>query len=426
MEQDTLERMLRVSREMAEIRVLDPLLEYTLREAIDFVDAERGYIILLEDDGSFNFRMKVSHDGTDIESPEDQVSTSIISKALFDREAVLTHDAVNDPKFGTASSVKDLHLRSVLCVPMISQGEVLGAIFLENRSFTGLFNQDDLTLLTLFGNQAAVNVANARLNDALEMRVQERTRELEEAQVQVERGWREAIELNRLQAILMGNIAHDLRSPLSVAVSAITFILEGAFGSVTPEQDEWLNNALKAINIVVRLTNDIFDMVKLEQGQITIEKKPVNLYPFLHEIYELGHGLSWVPGVSFQLEIPDELPIIKIDETRIHQVLFNLLSNSLKYTLEGSVTLFARWNPGDPEVLIGVRDTGEGIPEEMLERIFERFQQIEGNPVRQRQGAGLGLAICRELITMHEGKIWAESAPGQGTTLQFSLPVGTE
>jgi signal transduction histidine kinase len=426
MEQDTLERMLKVSREMAEIRVLDPLLEYTLREAIDFVDAERGYIILLENDGSFNFRMKVSHDGTDIESPEDQVSTSIISKALFDREAVLTHDAVNDPKFETASSVKDLHLRSVLCVPMISQGEVLGAIFLENRSFTGLFNQDDLTLLTLFGNQAAVNVANARLNDALEMRVQERTRELEEAQVQVERGWREAIELNRLQAILMGNIAHDLRSPLSVAVSAITFILEGAFGSVTPEQDEWLNNALKAINIVVRLTNDIFDMVKLEQGQITIEKKPVNLYSFLHEIYELGHGLSWVPGVRFQLEIPDELLTIKLDETRIHQVLFNLLSNSLKYTLEGSVTLFARWNPGDPEVLIGVRDTGEGIPEEMLERIFERFQQIESNPVRQRQGAGLGLAICRELIMMHEGRIWAESALGHGTTLQFSLPLGTE
>lgn len=421
MEHNTLERMLQVSREMAEIRALDPLLEFTLREAIDFVNAEHGYIILLEPDGSFEFRVKISRDGSPIDNPYDQVSTSIIDKALFNREAVLTHDAINDPNFETASSVRELHLRSVVCVPLISQGDVLGAIFLENRSFTGLFKQDDLALLTLFGNQAAVNVANARLNEDLEARVQERTRELEEARIHVERGWQEAVELNRLQAILMGNIAHDLRSPLSVAVSAITFILEGAFGPVSPEQEEWLNNSLKAINIVVRLTNDIFDMVKLEQGQIVLDKKPVSLLPFLQEIYELGRGLPWEPDVELKMDVSDDLPQVNIDETRIHQVLFNLLSNALKYTSKGSVTLFARWQPQEPVVTIGVKDTGEGIPQHMLERIFERFQQVDNNLARQRQGAGLGLAICRELITLHGGSIWAESS--QGTTLQFTLPV---
>jgi signal transduction histidine kinase len=219
----------------------------------------------------------------------------------------------------------------------------------------------------------------------------------------------------------MGNIAHDLRSPLSVAVSAITFMLEGAFGPVTQEQEEWLNNSLKAINIVVRLTNDIFDMVKLEQGQIVLDKKPVSLLSFLQEIYELGRGLPWQPDVQFKMQTADDLPQVNIDETRIHQVLFNLLSNALKYTSKGSVTLFARWQHGEPTVVIGVQDTGEGIPQHMLERIFERFQQADTNLARQRQGAGLGLAICRELITLHGGSIWAESS--QGTTLQFTLPV---
>lgn len=430
MEQKTLETMLAVSRQMAEIRAFDPLLEHTLQEAATFVHAENGYIILLGADNTFEFRTQLSHTGQPIQNPQDQVSMSIINKALFEGEAVLTHDAIHDPDFESAESVRELMLRSVLCVPLISQGEILGAIFLENRSMTGLFKQDDLALLTLFANQAAVNVANARLNDELEARVVERTYELEtalaelkEAQAQIERGWQDAVELNRLQAILMGNIAHDLRSPLAIAIGTLTLLQEGAFGEVTDEQNDWINNCLKALNLATRLTTDIFDMVKLEQGKIALEKQAVDLEEFLYEIHKIGRGLSWEEGVAFNLDIPNKLPTISADPIRIQQVLLNLLANSLKYTHQGSVTLFARWQPENNLIHIGVQDTGDGIEEYMVGKIFERFQQSEVNQVSRRQGAGLGLAICKELIEMHGGKIWAESEIGKGTLLQFTLPT---
>ncbi len=421
MEHATFEKLLTISRNMAEIRAFAPLLAYTLKEAIAFVQAERGYIILQQSDQILNFHTRLSFTGEDIQNPQDQVSMSIINRVLFEGVPILTHDAARDPDFETAESVRGLQLRSVLCVPLISQGEVLGAIFLENRTYAGIFDQNDLDLLTLFANQAAVNVANARLIDELETRVVERTAELATAKHNVERGWQEAVELNRLQSILMGNVAHDLRSPLAVAVSSLTLMLEGAFGSVTDEQTEWLNNALRALNLAVRLTNDIFDMTKLEHGKLTLDKQPTHMTEFLHEIYQIGRGLQWSEQVEFKLEIDEPLPTLLVDSVRIQQVLLNLISNSLKYTRQGSVTLFAQVYPD--HLLLGVRDTGEGIASDMLEKIFERFQQLESHHVSQRQGAGLGLAICKELVLMHGGDIWAESEPNKGTTLQFTLPI---
>jgi signal transduction histidine kinase len=140
-------------------------------------------------------------------------------------------------------------------------------------------------------------------------------------------------------------------------------------------------------------------------------------------MYDVGLGLPWPEGVKFNLDLPAELPHAKCDPVRIRQVLLNLLSNALKFTKQGSVTLCARYVPDRAEVEIGVSDTGEGIPADKLDQLFQRYQQVDTDPQRRRKGVGLGLAISRELIEMHGGRIWVESRLGTGSSFLFALPL---
>ncbi len=422
MNAEVLERVLHLSRSMAETRTLSPLLDYAMDEAMSLVNAKRGFIVLLNDDGSLDFRVKRGsrRDGTTV--GEDQISTSILGHVVESGQPIIINDASADPKWNKESSVAFLGLRSVMCVPLIARGKTIGGIYVENRDVRNCFSEDDLPPLILFANQAAVSIENAALNDALEARVEARTRELQLAKAELEENWHKAIEVNRHQTLLFGNVAHDVRAPLSVVVSTLRLMLEGAFGDLTADQIEWLNKALHASSIIQTLTTDMFDLTKIELGHLALIPEPIQPNDFLTQVYEVGTGLPWTAGVNFQLDVPDVLPEANFDPRRITQVLVNLLSNALKFTSQGSVTLYARALEAREGLLLGVRDTGEGIAHEYLDKLFQPFHQVDEDEKRRRLGTGLGLAICRELVEMHGGRIWVESERGSGSDFKFVLP----
>jgi signal transduction histidine kinase len=330
-----------------------------------------------------------------------------------------------DPGFDKAKSVMSLKLRSIMCVPLISQGDRTGAIYVENRSIQGRFDDNDLTLLILFANQAAVSIENARLNTNLEMRVAARTKELRQAMLQVEKSWEEAVEANRLRMVWLNNFTHDLRTSLSVVSGSLMLLQTDKLGSLNDKQKNWIDQSLTAVNHTIELINDLLDLSKLDANGLTLSPEEVDLSDFLKNVHEIGLRLPWSETVTLELNIPAELPTMSLDPVRIRQVLFNLLSNAHKFTTQGRVTLHARHLVDQGEVLLGVADTGEGIPIHKLDRLFERFQQVDENAERRQIGSGLGLAICRELIEMHGGRIWVESTPGLGSNFIFTLPLGS-
>ncbi|MBN1119986.1 MAG: GAF domain-containing protein [Anaerolineae bacterium] len=417
------ERVLDISRKMAETRQLDPLLDYAMCEAIKLVGAQRGYLVLLSDDGTFDFRVQRDQDGNLVEDGEDQISTSIMNRVVESGEPILIEDAMSDQSFGKSISVVELKLRSVMCVPLISRGITIGAVFVENRLAKGVFEKDDLPPLILFANQAAVSIVNAMLNDDLEARVAVRTAELERAKENLERSWLEAVEANRLRTVFLGNVAHDIRSPLTMAVSALSLFKDGTIGNLDEEQLSWVDQMSTGIRHALDLIRDLFDLAKIDMGQLTLYPERIDLHTFLGEVYTVGNMLRWNEGVMFHLDIDDDLPEMVIDPIRIRQVILNLLTNACKYTKSGEVALYAHTLPDQETVLIGVADTGIGIPTEQLEAIFERFRQGDQDMVHRQHGTGLGLAICRELVDMHGGQIWAESAVGEGADFKFVLPL---
>ncbi len=419
MEQDFLQQILDISRHMTEIRTLEPLLNYVIDEAVKLVGAERGYIVLVQPDGLLEIKVKRGRDGESLESDDeaDHISRSVFNEVVNTSAPLILRDAVNDPHFGEARSVISLQLRSIMCVPFISQGETIGVLYVENRSIRDRFNEGDLPPLILFANQAAVAIENATLNDDLEARVAARTRELEKS-------WSEVVEANRLRTVWLSNVTHDLRAPLGITTASLSFLQEGGLGDLNDDQLTWVDKSLQAVQHTTGLINDLFDLFKMDSGGIKLRPKTVSLQEFLQNTYDVGLGLPRPIGVTFELDIlATTLPDVFIDSARIRQVVLNLLSNAYKFTAQGSVTLYAEYQPGDKEVLIGVRDTGEGIAAGKLDYLFKRFQQVDDNEERRRQGSGLGLAICRELVEAHNGRIFVESQPGVGSNFVFSLPL---
>jgi two-component system phosphate regulon sensor histidine kinase PhoR len=186
------------------------------------------------------------------------------------------------------------------------------------------------------------------------------------------------------------------------------------------------------------MTEELLELSRIESGRVPLETRSIQVAELIGEPVERLQPQAERKGVSLDMQVPGDLPRVLADATRIHQVVTNLVHNAIKFTAEGgAIVVFAQVQAEetgsadqaatvaeqqpDREILIGVTDTGIGIPEEDLSRIFERFYKTD--PARSREGTGLGLAIAKHIVQGHGGRIWVESIEGVGSTFYFSLPV---
>jgi signal transduction histidine kinase len=420
---ETLQVLLSISQQMAQTRALDPLLKYALEQAVQLVKAQAGYIILKrqglpsEHPNALDFR--VGYGVSEDVQPLQQISKTILYEVLNTGHPKIS-DQINQES--PTPSVLELDLRSVMCMPLISQGSILGAIYIWSRGFASMFEKEHITAMILFANQAAVAVQNAILNDDLEQRIEARTEELAQANAFLEASWQQAVQANHLVNTWLVYIAHDLRSPLAVVLA----VMEAIYQKQVTTLDDihfFVERALESTKRVLALVNDIFDLVKMDEGGLRLKPMKTNLAEYLGRVYSYGRTILWAPEVVFRLHLDEHLPVMRFDPDRIEQVLLNLMYNAARYTPHGEVVLYAKHAPQAGYVIIGVRDTGEGVSPEVADKIFERFIQASENSDKRRQGSGLGLAICRSLVEMHGGKIWVESVAGQGADFKFILPV---
>lgn len=223
---------------------------------------------------------------------------------------------------------------------------------------------------------------------------------------------------DELRRNLTADVAHELRTPLSV----IRAKLEGVLDGVYPATAEHLKPILEETELLARLVEDLRLLALAEAGQLTLEKRPMDVGDLLRDARVNFGPQASDRGVTLALDLPAELPKVVADWRRIAQVLGNLLTNALRHTPQGGcVTLSAI--AGEGKLRVTVADTGAGIPPEDLPHIFERFWRGEKSRSRAGGGTGLGLAIAKHIVELHGGTIGAESAPGEGAKLWFALPT---
>ncbi len=417
-----LAHLLAMSRRMAEMRSLPPLLSYAVDEVLQLIGAERGYIVLLQDDGSLDFRIKRQAGGPDIIQEADPISHSVLDEVIRTQQAVVVRNALMDPRFGAALSVMMMQLRSIMCAPLVTQNRIIGAIYVENRSKAGQFSVEDLVPLEFFSNQAAVAIENANLNDNLEQLVERRTIELVQAKDAAERA-------NQAKSTFLSNISHELRTPLNGILGYAQILSRSR--SLDTAQRNGLNIIRQSGEHLLTLLNDILDLSKIEAGKIELYPTSINLPSFLTGIASLIRMRAEEKNVYFKFAAAEQLPIgIKVDETRLRQVLLNLLDNAVKFTQQGQITLQVTaigrlQTEGEQQRLrFEVEDSGVGMSAEEVVNIFLPFEQV-GDTAARQVGTGLGLAISRQLVELMGGEVQVKSEKGKGSLFWFEvvLPV---
>jgi signal transduction histidine kinase len=244
--------------------------------------------------------------------------------------------------------------------------------------------------------------------------------ELRRAYADLAAAHQELLDIDGMKSCFIANVSHELRTPLTSVLAYSELLL--TYEDPAPEKRrEFLEVIHTESGRLTRLINEVLDISKIESGQLELRREVVDLRSLIAASARACRQVIRQRGLCFELDVPEQLPLVLGDGDRLQQVIANLLNNAMKFTPAGTIRLTAR-DDGD-SVLITVRDTGIGIAPEDQVRVFEKFHQVGNIMTSKPSGTGLGLAICRELVGAHGGRIWVESAPGAGSTFLVSLPT---
>jgi PAS domain S-box-containing protein len=229
--------------------------------------------------------------------------------------------------------------------------------------------------------------------------------------------------LERMKDQFISMVGHELRTPLTSIRGALDLLAAGQAGTLTEKGLRMLSIAGEDTDRLIRLVNEVIDIERLELGRVKMLLQECDAAQLIRQASEVMQPMA--EKAKVRLEVSSQPATVQADPDRILQTLTNLLSNAIKFSAPGA-TVGVSATRRDNHVLFQVSDQGRGIPPENLESIFGRFQQVETADARVRGGAGLGLSISRKIVQQHGGRLWAESAPGRGSTFCFTLPVATE
>jgi signal transduction histidine kinase len=247
---------------------------------------------------------------------------------------------------------------------------------------------------------------------------------LQEKNEQLERLNSELRSLDEMKSNLLANVSHELHTPLVSIKGYTEMILKRKLGPLTPEQERGLAVAQKNIDRLIELIDNLLSFARLETGETQLRVEDIPLFQLVDEAVDLVSERIRRRNLSVTTQYESDDLVVRGDRVKLGQVFTNLLTNAVKFNRDGGrIAIAARRGRGG-FLDIEVADTGIGIPPEEQEKIFERFYQVESGPKRRYEGTGIGLAIVRDILRLHGGNIRVQSTPGQGSTFEFSLPLG--
>ena len=276
-------------------------------------------------------------------------------------------------------------------------GETLVGVLDIQDSRLDAFTELEMRVKETLGNQVAVAVLNAR-------------------------SYEQAREADRLKSEFLASMSHELRTPLNSIIGYSEVMLDGINGELNEDMEEDMRAIYGSGQHLLNIINDILDLAKIEAGKMVIDRQPVDLNNLINEITRAGQILVKDRPVELVVNQEAHLPHAHADSVRLRQIIWNIVSNAVKFTEEGNVTITTGIED-EALVFVEVADTGIGMAKSDLNVIFEQFRQVDGSSTRRAGGTGLGLNITRHLIHMHGGEISVDSELGVGTTFRFTLPA---
>jgi predicted ATPase/signal transduction histidine kinase len=359
------------------------------------------------------------------------VAISLVNKVKNSLEPIILVNTLNTiNQFVGDPYIQQYQPQSILCIPIIKQGKLVGILYLENQHTIDAFTTDRLDMLKVIIAQAAISIENAKLYTELEtsftileQKVAERTLELQAAKESADAA-------NQAKSIFFTNMSHELRTPLNAILGMSEGLTEQVYGSLNKQQLRCIEVISNSGTHLLELIDDILDLAKIEAGKLELYCTQTNLSQLCHASLTFVKQQSLQKRIQIDINLPPDLPDLLVDERRIRQVLINLLSNAVKFTPEDghvSVKVIQKIATGTAQqnwVQITVSDTGIGIEPENLQQLFQPFVQIDSALSRKVRGTGLGLNLVREIVELHGGKVSVSSEINVGSRFEIELPCG--
>lgn len=377
--------------EVASILNVDRLLQHTLDKVFEFVTADRGYIMLMDETG--RLELKASRlTGKQEATQQIPISRTIINEVTTKEIGVLSSNAMSDKRFTSGKSVHDFGIHSAICVPIKGRERILGVIQVDCSVSEHTYSTEQLRLLTAIGYQTGLAIENVRLYEA-------------------------AVQSERLAAIgeTVATLSHHIKNILQALGAGIDVV------EMCLDKDN-LPKAKNSWPIVQRNIGRINELI-LNMLAFSKDREPLlettNINHVLNECIELVSAKADERSVAVMSDL-DDMPAIPADSTGLQHAFMNLLTNALEAVADetGIITVASNYDSMNRKVIVRVIDNGSGIPADMLGRIFNPFWSSKG-----QKGTGLGLAVTRKVIEEHQGKINVKSSPSDGTTFTITLPA---
>ncbi len=296
-----------------------------------------------------------------------------------------------------------------------------GFLFVGTEKSNSFITESDEDLITILGNQIGQALENADLfektwqaHQDLEKRVEIRTRELSKALEDVKK-------ISQRKNDFISNVSHELRTPLTSIKGYAAILLSGKLGALPEDVRKRLEKINKHSDELVQFINDLLDLSRIESGKAELKLSSLNLKNLIEEVADLLAVQFKEKQIEFSSDFPENFPEILADYSQMKRVFINLINNSIKYTPQGKISV--NLIPLDNEIQINVQDTGCGIPEAAMDKLFTEFYRVDSALNQEIKGTGLGLALVKNIVAAHKGKIWVTSKVGSGTTFSFTLPL---
>lgn len=395
-------KLMDAARRLSAAEDLDAYLQSILSDAAELTGSETASILEYDPQAQELFFAVVPWFHREaLKSLRVPLEGSAAGRAVRERKTIRVDDASRDERrFREADRLSNFETRSLLAVPLVGRGQVIGALEALNKLDDLHYTDDDVALLEMLASLAA----SAMLMNRLENRLQASDREVEE--------------LDRLKSDFIAITSHELRTPLGLILGHATFLRELVSDEYRDQLDAIIRNASKLKEIIENLSS----VDNYQSGLARIRQRKVSVARIVEDVVSSFQEMAKQKKINLTAQIDNNDLLVDADGNKIAIALGNLVKNALTFTNEGGhVLVNAELASG--HVKVSVVDDGIGIPARDLPRIFERFFQVESHLTRRHGGMGLGLSVAKAMIEMHGGRIWAESTEGRGSSFIFLLPL---
>ena len=397
-----LARLVEISRVLNSATNVDELLHYIIKRAAALTSSEAASILLLDPHTrQLYFRAASNSPSMTLTNIPIPLDGSIAGAILQQNRPMLIADVTKDARWNPdVSQAINFQTRCILGVPMHdADRQAVGVLEALNKQH-GRFTRQDAETLTILADIAGVAIARAQLTEDLQ------------------KAYRELNELDQVKTDFIAVASHELRTPLSVIMGYVSFLREEADAEMAGQLDSVMDAAVHLRNLI----QDMLNLRYVDAGEAMLDLQTVDLGELLVEMTAVPDETA-VSRHQTITGYPSPTPLpVHIDRDMMLTVFTNLLHNAIKFTPEGG-QISLRLAQHGHEAWFSICDPGIGIPADKLEWIFKRFCQVETSMRRRYEGLGLGLSIAKDLVELHNGRIWAESTPQQGSTFTVALPL---